>query len=169
MLGAIIGCTRRRLRRTVAERLLPELSVPCGALLLMPAPESVEEQLHHLLVGESPAVAALVHRLRAVVRTAHPDLRERVYPGWHGLGFRHPRAGYLCALFPRDGGVNVGFEHGADLPDPHGRLLGDGRRMRDVRVEVTAGPDEDEVVVDYLDLALDWALDRTAGNHARAR
>jgi hypothetical protein len=169
MLGAIIGCTRRRLRRTVAERLLPELSVPCGALLLMPAPESVEEQLHHLLVGESPAVAALVHRLRAVVRTAHPDLRERVYPGWHGLGFRHPRAGYLCALFPRDGGVNVGFEHGADLPDPHGRLLGEGRRMRDVRVEVTAGPDEDEVVVDYLDLALDWALDRTAGNRARAR
>jgi hypothetical protein len=135
----------------------------------MPAPESVEEQLHHLLVGESPAVAALVHRLRAVVRTAHPDLRERVYPGWHGLGFRHPRAGYLCALFPRDGGVNVGFEHGADLPDPHGRLLGEGRRMRDVRVEVTAGPDEDEVVVDYLDLALDWALDRTAGNRARAR
>jgi hypothetical protein len=136
----------------------------------MSPPQPVDEQLRHLLVGEPPAVAALVHRLRAVVRAAHPDLRERVYPGWHGLGFHHPRAGYLCALFPRDGGVNVGFEHGADLPDPHGRLLGEGRRMRDVRVEVTAGPDDDEVVVDYLDLALDWALDRAAGNRAgRAR
>ncbi|WP_433284590.1 hypothetical protein ACQPZQ_25210 [Pseudonocardia sp. CA-142604] len=128
----------------------------------MPAPVSIDEQLEELLVGEPPAVAALVHRLRAVVRAAHPDLRERVNSGWHGLAFHHPRAGYVCALFPRDGGVNVGFEHGGDLPDPHGRLLGEGRRTRDVRVEVDAGASEEDVVVDYLDLAVDWALDRAA-------
>ncbi|HET6257983.1 MAG TPA: DUF1801 domain-containing protein [Pseudonocardia sp.] len=133
----------------------------------MPAPVSIDEQLDHLLVGELPAVAVLVRRLRAVVRIAHPDLRERVYPGWHGLGFHHPRGGYVCALFPRDGGVNVGFEHGADLPDPHGRLLGEGRRMRDVRIEVDAGPDEEELVVEYLDLAVDWALDRASGTRGR--
>jgi hypothetical protein len=73
----------------------------------------------------------------------------------------------VCALFPRDGGVNVGFEHGADLPDPHGRLVGEGRRMRDVRIEVDAGPEEEELVVDYLDLAVDWALDRASGTRSR--
>lgn len=128
---------------------------------------SIDEQLDHLLIGELPPVAALVRRLRAVVRAAHPNLRERVYPGWHGLGFHHPRGGYVCALFPRDGGVNVGFEHGADLPDPHGRLVGEGRRMRDVRIEVDAGPEEEELVVDYLDLAVDWALDRASGTRSR--
>ncbi|MCU1663169.1 MAG: hypothetical protein JWR58_3234 [Pseudonocardia sp.] len=128
---------------------------------------SIDEQLDHLLIGELPPVAALVRRLRAVVHAAHPDLRERVYPGWHGLGFHHPRGGYVCALFPRDGGVNVGFEHGADLPDPHGRLVGEGRRMRDVRIEVDAGPEEEELVVDYLDLAVDWALDRASGTRSR--
>jgi hypothetical protein len=128
---------------------------------------SIDEQLDHLLIGELPPVAALVRRLRAVVRAAHPNLRERVYPGWHGLGFHHPRGGYVCALFPRDGGVNVGFEHGADLPDPHGRLLGEGRRMRDVRIEVDAGPEEEELVVDDLDLAVDWALDRASGTRSR--
>ena len=127
----------------------------------MPAPASVDEQLRELLSGEPPAVAELVHRLRAVVLEAHPDLRERVNTGWHGLAFHHPRGGYVVALFPRDGGVNVGFEHGGDLPDPHGRLLGRGR-TRDVRVEVDAGPDEEELVVDYLDLAVDLAIDRAA-------
>ncbi|TQM04053.1 DUF1801 domain-containing protein [Pseudonocardia kunmingensis] len=125
----------------------------------MPAPASVDEQLHALLSHEPPAVAELVHRRRAVVRDAHPDLRERVNTGWHGLAFHHPRGGYVVALFPRDGGVNVGFEHGGDLPDPHRRLTGRGR-TRDVRVEVGAGPDEEDVVVDYLDLAVDAAIDR---------
>lgn len=133
------------------------------------ASDSLEAQLDRLLSGEPPAVAALVRRLRAVVLAAHPDLRERVYVGWHGLGFHHPRGGYLFALFPRDGGVNVGFEYGADLPDPHGRLLGERRRTRDVRVEVDAGPDEEEVVVDYLDLALDLAIDRASDRAANRR
>jgi hypothetical protein len=129
----------------------------------------VEKQLDQMLAGEPPAVAALVKRLRAVVLDAHPDLRERVNTGWHGVGFHHPRAGYVVGLFPRDGGVNVGFEHGADLPDPHGRLLGQRRRTRDVRVEVGAGPEEEEIVVDYLDLAVDLAIDRAAGKAASMR
>jgi hypothetical protein len=131
-----------------------------------PAPAANDEQLSRMLRSEPPAVAALVERLRTVVLDAHPDLREKVNTGWHGIGYHHPRGGYVVGLFPRDGGVNVGFEHGADLPDPHGRLLGERRRTRDVRVEVGAGPDEEEIVVDYLDLAVDLAIDRAAGKAA---
>ncbi|OLT23727.1 hypothetical protein BJF78_31850 [Pseudonocardia sp. CNS-139] len=126
--------------------------------------------LDQMLATEPPAVADLVRRLRAVLLDAHPDLRERVNLGWHGIGFHHPRGGYVVGLFPRHGGVNVGFEYGADLPDPHGRLLGEHRRRtRDVRVEVGAGPDEEDVVVDYLDLAVDLAVDRAAGKAASQR
>ena len=135
----------------------------------MSASPPADEQLDQMLVSEPPAVAALVRRLRDVVLAAHPDLRERVNTGWHGIGFHHPRAGYVVGLFPRDGGVNVGFEHGADLPDPHGRLLGERRRTRDVRVEVGAGTDEEDVVVDYLDIAVDHAIDRAAGKAAAVR
>jgi len=130
--------------------------------------DDTDAQLDRLLSGEPPAVAQLVRRLRAVVRDAHPDLRERVNTGWHGLAFHHPRDGYVVALFPRDGGVNVGFELGADLPDPHGRLSGRGR-TRDVRVEVGAGADEEDVVVDYLDLAVDAAIDRAAAKATSGR
>ena len=125
-----------------------------------------EAALDAMLGAEPPAVAALVRRLRAVVREAHPDLREKVNAMWHGVAYHHPRAGYVCGLFPRHGGVNVGFELGADLPDPHGRLIGH-RRTRDVRVEVDAGPDEEEIVVDYLDLAVDAAIDRSEAKRRR--
>jgi Uncharacterized conserved protein len=118
-----------------------------------------DDPLTKLLSAEPPEVAQLLLRLRDVVREAHPDLQEKVNLGWHGIAYRHSRAGYVCGLFPRGNGVNVGFEHGADHPDPHGRLVGTGR-TRDVRVEVGAGPEEDEIVVDYLDLAVDMAIDR---------
>lgn len=131
-------------------------------------PVDVEAELDKLLSSEPPAVSALVRRLRTVVGEAHPDLREKVNHMWHGLAFHHPRGGYVCALFPRKGGVNVGFEHGGDLHDPHGRLTGKGR-TRDVRIEVDADAGEHEIVVDYLDLAVDMALDRAAHRAAKQR
>ena len=128
--------------------------------------ETFDSRVDALLEGEPPAVAALVRRLRAVVTAAHPDLEERVNLSWHGIAFHHRRAGYVCALFPRHGGVNVGFEHGVDLHDPHGRMTGTGR-TRDVRVEVDADSSDDDVVVDYLDLAVDMALDRAEAKRRR--
>jgi hypothetical protein len=126
-----------------------------GDTALVPAEPTVQK----LLSGEPPDVVALMTRLRAVVRAAHPDLAERINLGWHGIAYHHPRGGYVCALFPRGEGVNVGFEHGVDLHDPHGRITGTGR-TRDLRIPVGAPPDDDDVVVDYLDLAVDMAIDR---------
>jgi hypothetical protein len=130
---------------------------------------SIEPELHKLLDGEPPEVAALVRRLRGVVGAAHPELRQRVAHGWHGLAFHHPRGGYVLALFPRKGGVNVGFELGADLHDPHGRLLGEGRRTRDVRIEIGADTEEEELLLDYVDLAVDTAIDRAADKNVSVR
>jgi hypothetical protein len=75
---------------------------------------------------------------RAAVLAADPDLSERVYRGWRGVGFHHPDAGYICAIYPRSDWVVLHFEHGASMPDPDGILLGDGSQTRFVRV---AGPD----------------------------
>jgi hypothetical protein len=72
--------------------------------------------------------------LREVVLAADPDLVERVYRGWRGVGFRHPEAGYVCGIFPREHGVELLFEHGASLPDPDGLLRGDGTQTRVIRV-----------------------------------
>ena len=62
---------------------------------------------------------------------ADPDLTERLYPGWRGVGYRHPEAGYVCGIFPQpDGQLHLLFEHGATMPDPEGVLQGSGTQTR---------------------------------------
>jgi hypothetical protein len=72
--------------------------------------------------------------IREAVLEADPDLTERVYRGWRGVGFRHPEGGYVCAIYPRSEWVVLLFEHGASLPDPDGILLGDGAQTRFIHV-----------------------------------
>ena len=72
--------------------------------------------------------------IREAVLEADPDLTERIYHGWRGVGFRHPEAGYVCAIYPRSEWIVLLFEHGASMPDPDGILLGDGKQTRFVRV-----------------------------------
>lgn len=72
--------------------------------------------------------------IREAVLEADPDLSERIYTGWRGVGFRHPEAGYVCAIYPRSDWIVLLFEHGASMPDPDGILLGDGKQTRFVRV-----------------------------------
>ena len=85
----------------------------------MPTLVTVEE----LLAGHSAGVRTTVERLREVVRGVMPEADERVYPGWHGIGYRHPKAGYVCGIFPLEHGVKLGFEWGALLRDEFGVLL----------------------------------------------
>jgi hypothetical protein len=107
-----------------------------------------------LLAEHSDEVAELTRRLRAQIRAAHPELTEKIYVGWHGLGLHHPAKGYVAALFPRADEVRVGYEHGADLPDPCGLLHGDGRQVRYLVFRPGAARPTLDDLVEYLDLAL---------------
>ena len=115
-----------------------------------PAPE---RERAALLAEHTPQVAAAAAWLRQVVLDALPDAREVVYRGWHGLGYYHPAAGYVCAVFPRADDVLLGFEHGVLLADPHGLLSGEGRTVRYVRVEAPGDPPA-ERLVELIDAAV---------------
>ncbi|WP_164704568.1 DUF1801 domain-containing protein [Blastococcus litoris] len=116
----------------------------------MPRDPAVDE----LLADHSDAVVALTQQLRGVVLAAHPQLTERARPGWHSVNYRDPVAGFVCALFPGADRVQLVFEHGARLPDPAGRLSGNGRRVRMLDFSVGDGPDAD-ALVHFLDLAVE--------------
>jgi hypothetical protein len=112
-----------------------------------------------MLAGHHADVAALARELRSAALAALPDLTERYYPGWQGLGLRHPRAGLVATLFARDDEVVVYFERGASLPDPLG-LLGGQERLRRTRTITfrPAGPAPGaDALITYLDLAVDHA------------
>jgi hypothetical protein len=72
--------------------------------------------------------------VRGVVLDAEPELTERVYRRWDGLGYRHPDGGYVWALYPREGEVHLLFDHGRRLEDPEVLLEGAGRQTRYIRV-----------------------------------
>ena len=111
-------------------------------------------ELDALLADHPDTVANTVLRLREVLLTAQPSLVERVRTGWHSVNFHDPVAGFVCALFPLAGRVQLVFERGALLPDPQHRLGGTGRRVR--TLEFIAPEDVDaEMVLEFVDLALD--------------
>jgi hypothetical protein len=111
-------------------------------------------ELDDLLADHPDPVVKLLLRLREVLLEGQPSLRERVRPGWHSVNFHDPVAGFVCALFPQADRVQLVFERGALLPDPHHRLGGTGRQVR--TLEFTAEADVDaEVIQEFLDLAID--------------
>jgi hypothetical protein len=110
--------------------------------------------LRDLLAEHHGEVADLTRRLRAAVLTGRPELTEKIYLGWYGVGLHHPDKGYVAALFPRADEVHVGFEHGVDLPDPDGLLQGAGRQVRYLVFRPDAARPTPEDLVEFLDLAL---------------
>jgi hypothetical protein len=99
------------------------------------ARDATEREVLAFLREKHPQHYELAVWIRRAVLAADPDLTERIFPGWNGVGFRHPEAGYLCAIYPRSEWVVLHFEHGAALPDPDGILLGDGSTTRFVRIQ----------------------------------
>jgi hypothetical protein len=64
----------------------------------MPVPRDVRDFLR----DSHPGLADLALWVREAVLAGEADLTERVYHGWDGIGFRHPDAGYVCAIYPRE-------------------------------------------------------------------
>ncbi len=87
-------------------------------------------ELDRLLGDFPPEVRDLVRRCREAILEVMPEATERVYRGWRGVGFHHPAAGYVCAVFPADHHARVGFEHGHLLHDPERMLTGTGKQVR---------------------------------------
>jgi hypothetical protein len=91
-----------------------------------------------ILRDHSPEVQAIAGALRRLIHDTVDGLSERAYPGWHAIGFRHPRAGYVCGIFPFATSVRFVFEHGRQLSDPFGVLQGDGKQIRYIDIEDVA-------------------------------
>ena len=90
-----------------------------------------------LLQLAQAALRPVVAALRAVVLEVDRNACEVVRPGGraatYGVGPRKMIDGYAYIL-PHARWVNLGFNQGADLPDPETRLEGSGARMRHVKV-----------------------------------
>ena len=115
-----------------------------------------------LLADYPSPIQQLAQQLRQLLQTLLPAAVERAYPGWRGIGYRHPQAGYLCAIFLHPHQVKLGLEHGAQLPDPHHILKPGPTAGKQVRyLEINNPQDLDrEQIAQLLTAALDLQLSR---------
>lgn len=92
---------------------------------------SVEEWLANL----PPDAQAITKALRAVARKNMPNAHEFIYHDAIGYSVNDSPFDRICYIAPQKKGyVNFGFFFGVGLPDPKKLLIGQGKRLRHVKV-----------------------------------
>ena len=91
----------------------------------------VEEFLSNLPAN----VQAITRELVAVARGRMPGAQEFIYHDAVGYATSDSPFDRICYIAPQKKGyVNFGFFFGAGLPDPKKLLIGDGKRLRHVKI-----------------------------------
>ena len=78
----------------------------------------------------------MARRWFAALRDCGDDVREVLHDGHPTACVEDVAFAYVNAFTSH---VNVGFFHGAELPDPHGLLEGTGKFMRHVKLRPEGG------------------------------
>lgn len=77
---------------------------------------------------------AITRELVEVARKNMPGAQEFIYHNAVGYSVTESPFDRICYVAPQRGYVNLGFFFGANLPDPNHLLIGEGKRLRHVKV-----------------------------------
>ena len=96
-------------------------------------PDGFEE----ILRKASPAVQELTKRTRALIKEIMPDVvevpwRKQKYAGY-GVGPKK-MSEHFCYIGVFENHINLGFNYGAELPDPENLLEGTGALFRHIKI-----------------------------------
>lgn len=89
-------------------------------------------------IGEATGdVQALARDVRALIADIYPQVTEVPWPRQqitgYGLGPKK-MSEHFCYISAHGAHVNLGFNYGADLPDPEGLLEGTGKKFRHIKI-----------------------------------
>jgi uncharacterized protein DUF1801 len=95
-------------------------------------------QFADILAIASPALRSVCQQLRETIGQLHRQYVELVWPRQRiasfGVGAKKMTEHYAY-IHVHGAHVNLGFYHGASLPDPDGLLEGTGKRLRHVKLK----------------------------------
>jgi hypothetical protein len=100
------------------------------------SPAPPPEQLLELLAARRPHMAPTALALRKMVAREAPDATELVYSVYAVVDlftFGRPSDAFIH-IVAYEKHVNLGFNQGAKLPDPHRLMAGTGKNIRHIRV-----------------------------------
>ena len=101
--------------------------------------------LREMLEPYDPEVRRLFRAARDAVRAAAPEANELAYDAYNAVAsawtFSDRVREAFCHVAAYRDHVNLGFNRGAELPDPEGLLEGSGKRIRHVKIRSAADVD----------------------------
>ena len=109
------------------------------AILRFPGGTRRDPAVDAWLRARPGALGAIAKRWFDVCRACGDDVRELLHDGHPTACIGDAAFAYVNAFTAH---VNVGFFHGAELPDPAGLLEGTGRFMRHVKVRPEGDVDD---------------------------
>ncbi len=108
----------------------------------MTGTDDIEHRIRGFIDRFTPEIAARAHACRAAIRTRLPTAFELVYDNYQALALafasseRQKDCVLSIAVYAKV--VRLFFYYGVSLPDPDGRLSGEGNQVRSL---VLAGPE----------------------------
>ena len=102
----------------------------------------MDDGFEEILANFDPHVRDLAARSRALVEGVYPDVVEVPWPRQNVVGSGvgpKKMSEHFCYVALHKDHVNLGFNQGAELPDPAGLLEGPGKPLRHTKV---AGPED---------------------------
>ena len=98
---------------------------------------SFDDLMSELPPGTAATVEPIARKLREIILDNFPEAVEVVRLGdraaSYGVGSKKMSESHVYVM-PQAEYVNLGFYHGAGLPDPDGLLQGTGAKMRHIKV-----------------------------------
>ena len=97
----------------------------------------MDEGLEEILVRFDPEVRGLGVRTRSLIEEVYPEVVEVPWPRQnvvgYGVGPKKVSEHFCYIAFHKDH-VNLGFNQGAELPDPAALLEGPGKTLRHTKI-----------------------------------
>lgn len=94
-----------------------------------------------ILTTSTPAAQDIAHRLRALIIDVYPNVVEVPWPtqrvAGYGVGPKKSTE-HFCYISASKNHVNLGFNYGAEVPDPEGLLEGTGTMFRHTKIKQLA-------------------------------
>lgn len=98
------------------------------------------EQFELAISSFSDEIKHIAREIRKLIHKILPDVVEVVWVQQKNIGFGtgiKKKTEHFCWLMPASKYVNLGFNYGAELPDPTNLLEGTGKLFRHIKVKST--------------------------------
>ena len=96
----------------------------------------MQDSIEAFFAGYPPEVQSISRTLRAMVQNAMPEAHELLFAQQNHIAYSFSMSSRdtICYICPLKDYARLGFMYGTYLPDPQQLLIGEGKRLRHVKV-----------------------------------